>query len=445
MSREEKLKTLFRALAVSSLAAGTAGCGEDFEEVLCEEGETFSPTLALMESSGADYFESERQVWAEEDVDGLVFSSREKYGEPCAGASDKPACLAAFDALPEEGGIEIVSSGFWGERPGTIHELTRYSYTHGDQAAAITTQEGFDQFLLPIDDAKKAAALIALSKETKDYGTPDCGVPAARFMPEGIVVRVREPAECTEYHVDKEHLLLVRPDGGIEHLEERVLDVIFQGCVVGRMTEGVHVAIHPSKRTVADHLAEMAALEAAAVHAFRRLAAEMRVLGAPGWMVERAEEAAEDEVRHASMVGREARRHGGKLRAVEVGPMPLRPILEIALENAREGMVRETYGALSAYHHAHAASDPRLARLFARLAEDETRHSALSIEFGKFLETKLNPKERELVDRARLKAVDALYMELGTALADEVHDVLGWPRPEAARAMLRGAFPAVWS
>lgn len=447
MNREEKLKKLFSAIAFGSLAVGGAGCADEFDEILCEEGETFDSTLALMEGSGAEYFEKITETWTTphtgEDTDHAVLTSRETFGEPCAGASDKPTCLEAFEALPDEGGIE--SAHYNPLFGGSFHERHRYFYTRGDTVGAITTEEEVDQFPIPIDDAKAAAALITISKETKRYGRPDCGVPAARFMPEGIVVRVREPMGCTEYYIEKEHLILVRPEGGLEHLEERVLDVTFQGCVVGRLTDGVRIALDPSKLSVADHLAEMAALEAAAVHAFRRLAEEMRSLGAPESMIERAYDAADDEVRHAVMVGLEAKRRGKTPRAIEVGPMPIREALEIALENAREGMVRETYGALAAHYHALAATDPRLARLFERLAEDETRHAALSLEFGEFLEAKLSDEERRLVDEARHESLRQLDEELKVALADEVHDELGWPRPDAARSMLHEAFPAIWS
>lgn len=416
--------------------------------MLCAEGETFDPVLAMMESSGAEYFEKVRETKIVSDLPGdgrdeAVYTKRQKIGEPCAGARDKPACLEIFDTLIDEGGIEHVFSDPASSVSG--HEFTRYYYTRGDKAGAITTQEELEQFLIPIGDAKGAAALISISKETRKYGLPDCGVPVARFLPEGILVRVREPEICDIYHTDKEHLILVRPDGGLEHLEEIVHGEIFLGCVVGRMTDGVRVALNPAKMSVADHLAEMAALEAAAVHAFRRLADEMRTLGAPESMIARAHDAAEDEVRHAAMVGLEARRRGKMPRTIEVGPMPLRPIREIALENAREGMVRETYGALSAYYHARTAKDARLARLFERLAEDETRHAALSIDYGDFLNEMLSDEERREVEAARDEALRALYEELAEEHEDEVHEELGWPRPAIARALIREAFPRVWS
>src|SRR5690606_11063903 len=126
---------------------------------------------------------------------------------------------------------------------------------------------------------------------------------------------------------------------------------------------GLVVARAPEPTTLGEHLARMASLEACAVFAFRRLADEMRALGAPAAMIERALAAADDETRHAAMVAAEARRRGAVVPPVEAGAMPLRSTLEIALENAREGMVRETYGALAATVQAGAANDPRLARM----------------------------------------------------------------------------------
>lgn len=458
MKKEERLNQLFRAIAAGSVAAGGIGCydsegvdtGDDaLTEIVCE-GDYFYVEKALHEALELGYLARQNDEFSDAERQELINSWTHEEGEPCADASDEEACLEAFDEVPREGGFEssFASVDLEGERH-EVYTSHRFYYTRGDTVGVIRTMEELLELIVPVDHAKAAAALIVLSEETKDLGMPECDIPSARYLPEGILVRIRATGPCDRPYTDKEHLVLVRPEGGLEHLEERVLGEIPATCVVGRMTDGVVIACGSGaplgKLSVADHLAEMAALEAAAVHAFRRLAEEMRALGAPESMIERAYDAADDEVRHAVMVGLEAKRRGKAPRAIEVGPMPIREALEIALENAREGMVRETYGALAAHYHALAATDPRLARLFERLAEDETRHAALSLEFGEFLEAKLSDEERRLVDEARHESLRQLDEELKVALADEVHDELGWPRPDAARSMLHEAFPAIWS
>lgn len=452
MKREERLNKLFRAIAAGSVAMGGAACsddGYDLNESLCD-GDSFVFEEALFEGASLNYFEVEKNYYYANPETGELDGSepprtvRTTLGETCADTPDKDACESDLEAIKAD------KEGFprvrvWPDEAPSYFLERRYYYTRGDEVGAIRSGEDLLKLIVPINTAKAAAALLVFSEETRALGSPECGMPSARFLPEGIVVRLRTDWKCVDSYTDKEHFILVRPEGGIEHLEENVLGEEIVGCVVGRLTDGVRIAFDPAKMSVADHLAEMAALEAAAVYAFRRLADEMRSLGAPESMVERALEAADDEVRHAVMVGLEARRRGKVPQAIKVDELPARPILEISLENAREGMVRETYGALAAHYHALSAKDPRLARLFARLAEDETRHAALSLDYGDFLDEKLSDEERAQVEEARLEAVRSLYAELGNELEDEVHEELGWPRPEIARALVREAFPQAWS
>ena len=57
---------------------------------------------------------------------------------------------------------------------------------------------------------------------------------------------------------------------------------------------------------------------------------------------------------------------------------PRRPV-EIARENAEEGCVRETFGALLAAHQAAYACDPEVREVMTRIAGDELRHAALAL------------------------------------------------------------------
>ena len=57
------------------------------------------------------------------------------------------------------------------------------------------------------------------------------------------------------------------------------------------------------------------------------------------------------------------------------GEMPVREIFAIARENAVEGCVRETYGAVIGLVEAATSSDPDVRRSSRRIAEDECRHA----------------------------------------------------------------------
>src|SRR5690606_29996549 len=128
-------------------------------------------------------------------------------------------------------------------------------------------------------------------------------------------------------------------------------------CVIGRLTTGAVPEQLGRARSLGAYLAQMGELEGAAVLAFTRMADELRALGAPTSLVRRATSAARDEARHVALVDAEARRFGTSVPGVAPRRLPVRSRLEIAMENAREGMVRETYGALAATYQAECAAD----------------------------------------------------------------------------------------
>ena len=95
-------------------------------------------------------------------------------------------------------------------------------------------------------------------------------------------------------------------------------------------------------------LAHAAWLEAASVYAFFRLADELALHGAPIALVRIARQSAMDEMRHAAVVASLAARYGARPAAVEVDPPAARSLEAMAIENAVEGCVRETWGAIVA-------------------------------------------------------------------------------------------------
>ena len=158
-------------------------------------------------------------------------------------------------------------------------------------------------------------------------------------------------------------------------------------------------------------LARAAWLEASAVHAFRRLARELRAHGAPAELVRAARASARDEVRHARVMSALAKEHGAAVPRVEAPSFEVRDLETIARENAVEGCVSESYGAVVAAWQASCSNDADVAHAMASIAPDELRHAALGWAVHAWAEQRLELDARERVRRARDEAAAALLRE----------------------------------
>ncbi len=174
-------------------------------------------------------------------------------------------------------------------------------------------------------------------------------------------------------------------------------------CTGGRLTEGF--ATRNGAGSDGERLAHTAWLEAVSVHAFERLERELAAHGAPPALRRDARRARRDEVRHTAMTTRLARRRG-VTPAVPDRPstMRVRPLVELAVENAVEGCVRETYGALLAFVEALSSPDPSLRRSMRAIAEDECRHAELAWSVHAWALPRLRPAERKRVEDALREA-----------------------------------------
>jgi hypothetical protein len=175
----------------------------------------------------------------------------------------------------------------------------------------------------------------------------------------------------------------------------------------GRRTDGLREA-GIEVATFGDYLAQAAYLEAASVDAFLRLAAELTAHGAPAHLIRRARAAADDERRHASVMRRLARAHAAKVRPVKIDALPVRPLEEVARENAVEGCVGETYGAAVTLHQAHAAGDLRLRAAMGAISAEEAGHAELAFAVARWSEPRLARAARRRVDEARREAARTL-------------------------------------
>jgi hypothetical protein len=193
----------------------------------------------------------------------------------------------------------------------------------------------------------------------------------------------------------------------------------------------------PRGRELGVHFARAACMEAGSVEAFRMLRDELIAHGAPKRLVRAASRAVRDEIRHVRQTSALARRFG----EAPVAPRPTparepRSFEDVALENAVEGCIRETYSALECAWQAEVATDPVVRATMKRIAKDEMRHLALSWEIHGWVRGKLGAA-------ARARLADAQRREIQTMLAELARDpdgalvrAGGLPRAEQSRALV---------
>jgi hypothetical protein len=155
-------------------------------------------------------------------------------------------------------------------------------------------------------------------------------------------------------------------------------------------------------------------LEAASVTAFRVLERDLARLRAPRRLLRAVRRAARDEQRHTRATSSLARRFGTHPRAPQTKPTPERNLFELALDNAVEGCVRETFGALVAIHQAHNARDLQVRATMQRIAVEETSHAALSWELARWFEQRLQPAQCQHIRQAMQAATRDLRRELAS-------------------------------
>jgi hypothetical protein len=174
-------------------------------------------------------------------------------------------------------------------------------------------------------------------------------------------------------------------------------------CGFGRRPEGFRAVVR-FDGDVGTTFAEMARLEAASVVAFRTLARELAFHRAPRRLVRAAERAARDEIRHARAMSALARRLGADAMIDDIASPPLRDLETIAKENAIEGCVHETWGALLAHHQAMTEKYPIVRAVMMRIARDETQHAALAWQIAAWAKGRLDRNARERIAKARREA-----------------------------------------
>jgi hypothetical protein len=258
---------------------------------------------------------------------------------------------------------------------------------------------------------------------------------------------MRYPESCTDYTV--ESCTVVSHLNGVRRIECDVAlrNTICPPAVCGRRPDGLTLqSAASSSNELGGLFAEMSALEAASVYAFRTLHRELRELGAPRRLRRAASRAARDEIAHTRVTRRLARRFATPTTGFAVPPPRRRTLFEIARENAVEGCVRETFGALVATHQASAARDREIQQAMMRIARDETEHAALARRLNQYLLPRLSPAERSALRAARAEAIGTLSRELARCESREaVANAAGEPSPAVLRELFNQARVRLWN
>jgi hypothetical protein len=211
----------------------------------------------------------------------------------------------------------------------------------------------------------------------------------------------------------------------------------FRPCLGRRPAELIADGDDHEGSALGRHFARAAHLEAASVPAFRRLRAELRRHGAPPRLLDACARAARDEIRHARSAAHLASRFGAARPPVRLAPAQPRSLMALAVENAREGCVGESFAALLATFQAASAADEEVRAHLRAVAADETRHAELAWEIDAWLRTRLPARERAHLAAVRADELARIAAVLDAPLDPELQHAVGLPGPAAARALQR--------
>jgi hypothetical protein len=425
------LRALFlRALKTTSVIAPLAlsGCTPDTTgstQVDCDEG-SFPSVRGLQPSVIPDVLalRAVRTLGGEPRGAPATLSSA---GTACATATDAGVCQSSYDALAP-------ASGFAASCRQLCSDY-HLAITRGDEVRAIASLDELKAFLAPIDTAQEALLIAFAHGYGFDCTRIDRG--AAKATGSGWDVIATSGSTCGPGTAYVRNYLSVTAEGALTEQRNEVIEYGNPNCAIGRRPPGLRTS---GRSDCADALgrffAEAAHLEAASVPAFERLVDELTALGAPVALVERARLAALEEIDHARTTAALARRFEARVEAPSLSDHPLRTRVALALDNAREGCVRETFGALVANYQALHAGDAELRQALEGIAVDETRHAELSWAMAGWLEAGLSAGERARVRRARRDALAQLERELDAPVDPVLVAEAGLPPPHVAQALL---------
>ncbi len=359
-------------------------------------------------------------------------SESARRGAPCSGASDRAACLEALTSA--RNALDLTDSCIM------VGPCRNYIVTSaGDSVDIYASDAEILAFLGPLDSNADVLLWLNYKQRPVQCDNTEVEKSGPGFEVSFTESRMLCPAQ------DKRVTVRVDPDGTIHEVAEELGPRRDEPCVVpGRRPEGLCPL--PQREQPLDlgaYFASMAHFEAASVAAFEILARELAHHDAPAELVNRARTAAREELRHAQLTAAVAARFGGSPAKPAIEPRALRTLEQIALDNATEGAVRETFSAALAAYQARAALDPQIARVMQQLAIDEMSHAALSLAIDAWVRPRLDEAARARVAAAQAEAVVQLGRDC--ARPQPLSAAAGLPTREARVHMHRALASELWA
>lgn len=422
----QRMSQVLQHILTATIASTATGCGgldvDDFQTVACTPEERPSLLGQLSLTRSADFL---ALYETGEFLDGVQLV--QEIGDACATASDLATCQTAIAEATSPTGFRLGQC---------VQVCSEYFLivNSGDQVDVITDDAGLAEILGEIDAPSEAVMRVmnegyqVACENQERGGVLDTG--------DGYeVIATKLTASCDPVETSRYQLAVAR-DGSVSILDSEVLESE-DGVCVGRRPGGLQAQRARGRSALGAYFGSVAHLEAAAIFAFDHLRRELEHHGAPAHLLAATERARRDEVRHARIMRRVAHRFGGTMPRPRVSPEPVRSLEEIALDNAVEGCVRETFGALVGMWQSRFAHDASVRTAMAEVSHDETQHAALSWEIDRWLMSKLDADARRRVDEARAEALASLEHEIPHDDEPELLEGAGLPSSSAHRELAR--------
>jgi len=377
---------LLQACGADGPAIGAGREGLSDTSVHCDSAMRWRPMSALKLSQGVDFVAlREHASFAHPFI-----LERDAAGVPCAHASDSRLCEAEVRrvSVMETDQKHLVS-------------------VQGDLVRAYRTLDEMLTLLGTIDTPDEALLLVDhMGLPVGCDRTDDGEATKVSLRDDGYHITTRVPERCgnerTAYVID------VTSAGSVNIANQTKLPS--SSCSPGRRPPNLLArrGAQTKRAGLARYFAGAARLEAASVDAFEQLAEELRVFGAPRALRESARRAAEEEVRHARITSALAERFGAQPDQQRLSRRKLRGRAEVALDNALEGCVSETYSAYLATAQARLVARDAMGASLRQIAHDETRHAAFSWQLAAWLEPGLDVQVRRRISARRSSALAVL-------------------------------------
>lgn len=219
------------------------------------------------------------------------------------------------------------------------------------------------------------------------------------------------------------------------------------GCPIpGRMPNECNIAfVQPSNsQLLGNYFANMATMETAAITAFRYLAQELKAYAAPQVLIDLAEAAILEETEHAEMAGLLAAAYAGQTATLAIADFKLRSLYEIALENALEGCIHETFAAACGWWQAECAAHAIFRTVISHITEEETRHAALSWAIHAWVMPQLSTAQQAHIRQAQLEAITNLEASFQQETDLSLQHELGLPSPAETTQLFKHLRKDFW-